>query len=126
MWRKSQALKEWRLKNPLYAESCRAKQKLWRQNHSNYWKKWRKVHPAYVARNCKLQKARDAKERGFLAKRNEWKLISLEKLAQIRKFRDLAKGNGWEGALELQIDGILRYLQGQLWLAKQNDIDRRL
>ena len=125
-WRKRQALKEWRLKNPLYPESCRAKQKLWRQNHSRYWKAWRKTHPGYVQRNGRLQKVRNARNRGVIAKRNEWKEVCLEKSARIRSLRLIAKENEWNGIAFRQIDGICRYLQSQALIAKRNDIDQRL
>lgn len=122
-WRKSQALKGWRLKNPLYVESCRAKQGVWRRNHSHYWKTWRKTHPGYVQRNRKLQKARNARNRGVIAKRNEWKQVCVEKLARIRSLRLIAKENEWNGIAFRQIDGLCRYLQAQVMIAKGNAMD---
>ena len=127
-WRKSRALKCWRLKNPFYDKSRENKLKSWRESHSGYWKEWRELHPAYEARNLKAQKARDARKRGFLAKRNEWRafwLQKLEELREIQNLRDLAKRNAWESVLACQIDGVVRYLRNQVLLAKRNDIDRR-
>jgi len=127
-WRKSQALKTWRMKNPLYDESRKSKLKFWRESHPGYWKEWRQLHPAYVARNRKAQKVRDARKRGFLAKRNEWRsfwLQKLDELGKIQNLRDLAKQNEWDNVLASQIDGVLQYLRGQVLLAKRNDIDRR-
>ena len=128
-WRKSQALKGWRAKNPFYDKSRENKLKTWRAAHSGYWKEWRQLHPAYAAGNRRRQKARDAEKRGFLAKRNEWRafwLQNLYELSEIKNLRDLAKRNEWEGAVELQIEGVLGYLRGQLMLAKRNAIDRKL
>ena len=125
-WRKSQAVKAWKLKYPKYAQSDPAEQELWRKAHPNYWKTWRESHPAYVARNQKAQRVRDAKKRGFLAKGNAWRPIwlqNLDQLRQIRNLRNLAKRNEWTEVPLLQIDGICRYLKGQVSLVKGNAID---
>ena len=37
----------------------------------------------------------------------------------------IAKGNDWQRVVDYRIDGICRYLQGQLLIAKGNDIDSR-
>ena len=125
-WRRSQAVKAWKLKYPQYAESDPDQQKHWREKHPRYWKEWRKAHPGYVSKNRKLQKARDAKKRGFLAKGNEWRPIWLQNLYQLRRIqnlRSLAKRNEWNQVPLLQIDGICRYLKGQVSLAKGNAND---
>ena len=117
-WRKRQAPKAWRLRNPLYSESGRVKQKQWRQKHLGYWRAWRKAHPGYVERNRKTQKNRNAKNRGLIAKRNEWNAICIEKLRGIALLRLIAKENEWKETIFHQIDGLCRYLEGQLMIAK--------
>lgn len=127
-WRRSQAVKTWKLKYPQYAQSDPAQQKLWRENNPDYWKEWRKAHAGYVSKNRKLQKARDAKKRGFLAKGNAWRPIWLQKVDQLRRIQnlgDLAKRNEWTEVPLRQIDGLCRYLKGQMSLAKGNGIDLR-
>ena len=82
-----------------------------------------------MARNRKLQKVRDARKLGFLAKLTEWRpfwLQNLEKLREIKNIHDLAKPTEWEGVLGQQIDGVLDYLRAQVLLAKATGIDRRL
>lgn len=117
-WRRKRALKEWRLKNPLYSESCRVKQRLWRENHRGYWRNWRLRHPGYVKRNRKAQEYRNAKNRGLIAKRNETKSFHIEKLERIRSLRLIAKENETNEIPLRQIDGICRYLEGQMVIAK--------
>jgi len=46
-----------------YRENQRQSQKRWRENNPEYWKRWRAAHPDYVARNRKLQMARNRKSR---------------------------------------------------------------
>ena len=125
-WRKRRAVKAWRLKYPQYAQSDPSQQRIWQKAHPDYWKRWRKDHPAYVVRNRKVQKVRDAKKRGFLAKGNAWRPIWLQNLDQLRRIqnlRNLVKRNEWTKVPLLQIDGICRYLKGQVSLAKGNAID---
>ena len=121
--RKRRAQKAWSRKNPYYWESCRSKQKLWREKNKGYWGQWRKEHPGYVKGNRRMQKRRDARKRGFLAKQDTWNAICIDKLGRIKAVGDLAKQDEWTQAQGRQIDGILNYLKGQLVLAKQDAID---
>lgn len=124
-WRKQRAVKAWKLRNPLCAENDPVKQKQWRKKHSKYWKQWRSKHPGYVVHNRKAQRSRNAKTRGLIAKGNEINSICTDKLDQIRLLRLIAKGNEWHEILFRQVDGICRYLKGQLVIAKGNDIDTK-
>ena len=69
-WRKRQAVKAWKLKNPIYALSDPVKQKKWRKEHKGYWKKRRSKHSGYVMRNRKAQRLRNAGNRCVIAKGN--------------------------------------------------------
>ena len=118
-WRLRQKWRNYIEKDPQYASSRKIKQKQWRESHPGYWRAWREAHREYVARNLKLQKARDAKKRGFLAKPTEWRLISRQNLESIRKISKATtscKATEIGQVHSLQIDGILKYLQGQLFL----------
>lgn len=122
-WWAREKWRRWSQKDPLYGAGRKVKQKQWRKKHREYWRRWRQSHPGYVKRNCKLQKARDAKKRGFLAKPTDWKRISLEKLRGIGGLRNLAKPTDWSEKMGLRIDGILKYLKGEVLLAKPTVID---
>lgn len=121
-WRRRQAVKQWKRMNPLSARNNPVKQKLWRQEHRDYWKQWRSKHPAYVNRNRQQQHRRNAHHRGLIAKGNTLSSVCIEKIRQIRSLRLIAKGNAWSEVLEYQIDGICRYLQMQVLIAKGNAI----
>ena len=127
-WRNREKWKNFIRKDPLYGQSQKVKQKQWRQSHPHYWKAWRKNHAAYVARNRRLQKVRDARKLGFLAKLTEWRafwLQNLEKLREIKNLQNLAKATEWEGVLGQQIDGVLDYLRAQVLLAKATATDKK-
>lgn len=123
--RKRQAVQNWWKEHPLYGASRTVKQKQWRAKHGGYWKGWRKEHAGYVNRNRKAQKLRNARNRGWIAKQNEWKAVCIDKLERIRHLRLIAKQNEIGEVSGLQIDGLCRYLKGQLMIAKQNDMDAR-
>ena len=123
VWRKRRYQKVWKLKDPFYWEGSRIQQKLWRKNHKGYWRQWRKKHPGYVKRNRLAQRQRDAQKRGFLAKGVDWKAIRLDKLSRIKALRNLAKEVDWPRIQSDQIDAIVDYLKGEVWLAKQVYID---
>jgi len=125
-WRLQEKWKLWSRKNPLYGQSRKGKLRLWRQEHPGYWKAWRKQHPYYVSRNRLAQKARNAKNRRWIAKPTEWSSICIDKLRQIVSLRLIAKPTAWEDVLIWKIDGICRYLKAQVLIAKPTDIDRRL
>src|SRR3989338_2742793 len=124
-WRIREKWRRWILKNPLYGQSRKVKQKQWRDGHVGYWKRWRKMHSEYVNRNRKEQKRRDAKKRGFLAKPTEWRQVYIEKLDRIRSLRFLAKPTECEEVLFYQIEGLCCYLKQELLLAKPTDIDNK-
>ena len=124
-WRKRQAYRNWEARNPLYKKLNLVKQQRWRARHRGYWKRWRRHHPGYVRRNQKAQRARNAKNRGMIAKTNALNLICIAKLRQIRFLHVIAKENAWQEVVQHQIDGICRYLQGQLLIAKENAMDRK-
>jgi len=118
-WRIRQKWRNYLQKDPEYASSRKIKQKIWRENHPDYWRTWRKGHPTYVTRNRRLQKARDAKKAEFLAKPTEWRLIYRQNIESIRKISQAmlsCKATEIGRVHSLQIDGILTYLKGQLFL----------
>lgn len=118
-WRILQKWRNYLAKDPEYAASRKIKQKIWRENHPDYWRAWRKKHPQYVARNRKLQKGRDAKKGKFLAKPTEWRLIFRQNLESIREIPQAmlsCKATEIGRVHSLQIGGILTYLKGQLLL----------
>lgn len=123
-WRRKQAWRNWEIKNPGLGQGNRIKQKKWREEHPGYWKGWRAKHPAYVKRNRRLQKRRDDRRRGNLAKPNGWIEEKLEKIDEVRRLKMLAKPNGWEEVAPYQIDGICEILKGVVLLAKPNDMDK--
>jgi hypothetical protein len=90
-WRIRQKWRSWSFRHPLYHLSRKIKQKRWREQHPQYWKTYRQEHSAYVKRNRKLQKLRDAQKRGFLAKPTAWEKDRLDKLERIRALGNLAK-----------------------------------
>jgi len=121
--RRRAAVKKWKRKHPHYARSEPAKQQKWREQNPGYWKQWRAKHPGYVARNRRAQRGRNAQQRRLIAKGNDLNTVCIDKLRQIRLLRLIAKGNDWQQVAGWQIDGICRYLQDQLLIAKGNDMD---
>jgi hypothetical protein len=123
--RRRQAVQRWKARNPLLAGNNSVKQKQWRQSHRDYWRRWRSTHAGYVQRNRKAQRSRNAQRRRVIAKGNDLNMVYTDKSTQINALRLIAKGNDWQRATDCQIDGICRYLQGQLLIAKGNDIDTK-
>jgi len=123
--RRQDAIKRWKRTYPHYARSDPVKQQKWRAQNPGYWKQWRAKHPGYVIRNRRAQRARNAQRRRVIAKGNDLNVVCIEKLRQINALRLIAKGNDWQRVIDWRIDGICRYLQGQLLIAKRNDIDMR-
>jgi hypothetical protein len=122
--RRCEALRSWRSKNPLYAESGGVKRRLWqREKGAGYMRMYRSHHGAYVRRNRDRQRTRDARRR-FLVKRNDWNSIRLEKVKQIRALRLLVNRNDWTEPLVRQIDGICALLERPWLLVNRNDTDK--
>ncbi len=122
--RKRRAVQTWKYNNPLYARTEPQTYKQWCKHNPCYWRRWRQSHPGYVARNRRAQRRRNARNRTLIAKGNDLNTICIEKLRQISSLHMIAKGNDWQEVVRYQIDGICRYLQGQLLIAKGNDMDR--
>lgn len=122
-WRRRQAPKRWREKNPGYDESRQKKLRLWRAAHVDYWRKWRTKHPGYVQRNRQAQKRRNRENRGMIAKQNAFGWLHREKLRRIRQLNVIAKRNAFGEVAPRQIDGLCRYLDWRWRIAKRNDMD---
>lgn len=122
-WYNRHRWRMWSLKNPYYWESRRKKQKAWREAHLDYWRRWRAKHPRYVERNRAAQKLRNAKKREKVAKPTGWNALCRYKLARIRYLRVIAKPTESIDTLVRQIDGICRYLEWHVLIAKPTDID---
>ena len=118
IWRKRRAQRIWSLKNPLYWDGERPEQKEWRAEHRDYYRQWRAKHPEYVKRNRKMQKARNGKNRGLIAKQDERRPIWLQNFEYLRRIRNLRAIAKQDEYLEL----LRRYLWRQVWIAKQDDI----
>lgn len=124
-WRKRRAVQSWKQNNPLYPQTEPVTYTQWCKRNPCYWRQWRKRHPGYVARNRRAQRGRNARNRTLIAKGNDLKSICIDKLRQNASVRLIAKGNDWQRVVEYRLDGICRYLKGQLLIAKGNDIDTK-
>lgn len=112
--RRRAAWKRWSERNPIYAESRRDKQRAWRKSHPSKDREFRAKNPAYVERNRRLQRMRNARHRGVIAKPNTWTLLRREKLMRIRYLGLIAKPNAWDSCAEVfrrQIEAICVLLQ---------------
>lgn len=119
------AQRRWRLKNPTYDDGRHADLQRWRQAHPGYWHAYRHTHPAYVRRNRRLQRARDAKRR-HLAKRDAMDALHTEKLTRIRLLGVLAKRDPIGSPPTRQTEELCRYLDWVWRLAKRDDTDKPL
>ena len=112
--RRRAAWKRWSYRNPIYAESRREKQTAWRKAHPTKDRDFRAQNPAYVERNRRLQRIRNARDRGVIAKPNAWNSLRREKLMRIRSLRLIAKPNTWNSCAEVfsrQIEAICLLLE---------------
>lgn len=115
----------WHLNNPTYDDGREKEQRAWRQTHSGYWKVYRKNHPAYVKRNRRLQKKRNARNRGLIANQDGWNSLHHEKLKRIRRLGLIAKQDGRLASVLRQSEQIRRYLNWRWLIANQDGLDDR-
>jgi hypothetical protein len=116
--RRSDANRQWRVKNPTYDDQRQAQHCQWRANHPGYPKAYRAAHPEYVQRNREQQRRRDRKGKNLV---NQDAIHAFYD-GKIRRLIDLVNQDAIRTPATRVSEEIRRYLSRSFRLGKQDVI----